>query len=305
MMKVSLKFLMIVAACTAMLIPTPTASAADAYFSPASDRVINTEAYVPASIADVWEAVSTSAGWTTFLGTPTTLELRPGGKMEVLFVADAPEGQRGSEGCTVLSYLPQRMLSFSWNAPPKFPEVRNGNKTIVVIELFPAGAARTLVRLKHHGWPSAKETTEQWDGAFAYFEKAWPNVLKALASHFELKKGLDPSALPSAGDPGLDPKNGWLYTFVALKRDDLLQTLTDEEKQQFGAHAQYISDRCKEGTVVFAGPCTDMKGPACVVLDARSEAEARALMDNDPAVKNGLMKAELHPVRLSFVRWRD
>jgi uncharacterized protein YndB with AHSA1/START domain/uncharacterized protein YciI len=301
-MKTMLKTLMLVAAFAALLIPTRAASAADAYFSPAGDRVIKAEAYVPASIAEVWEAVSTSAGWTAFLGPATTLELRPGGKMEVLFVADAPEGQRGSEGCTVLSYLPQRMLSFSWNAPPKFPEVRSGNKTIVVIELFPAGASRTLVRLKHHGWPNAKETNEQWDETFKYFEKAWPNVLSALASHFEAKSG---QPAPLEGEKKPDAKNGWLYTFVALKRDDLLQTLTEEEKQQFGAHAQYISDRCKEGTVVFAGPCTDMKGPACVVLDARTEAQARALMDNDPAVKNGLMKAELHPVRLSFVRWRD
>jgi len=31
----------------------------------------------------------------------------------------------------------------------------------------------------------------------------------------------------------------------------------------------------------------------------------RALTEGDTAVKHALMKADLHPVRLSFVRWRD
>ena len=265
---------------------------ADSFFSPPAERAVRCEAYVDAGVKEVWRTLTTGEGWDAFLGVKADIDFRPGGKFHILFVPDAPEGQRGSEGCTVLSFLPERMLSFTWNAPPTFPEVRAGaHKTVVVIETLP------LVRLTHHGWPGAAESSELWDGVFAYFEKAWPQVLGALRGHFQ--KGA------SEDRPQADPKGGWLYTFVALKRDDLLQTLTDEEKQQFGAHANYIKDRCKEGTVVFAGPCTDMKGPACVVLDVRTEAEARTLMENDPAVKHGLMKAKLHPVRLSFLRWRD
>jgi uncharacterized protein YndB with AHSA1/START domain/uncharacterized protein YciI len=257
--------------------------------------------------------LTTSAGWETFLGVKADIDLRPDGKFHILFVPDAPEGQRGSEGCTVLSYTPKRMISFTWNAPPSFAAVRDGpHKTIVVIELLPAGASRTLVRLTHHAWPAAADSTPQWDDVFKYFEKAWPSVLSALKAHFApqrpesaTKAASDDQAAADKAKPEADPKNGWLYTFVALKREDLLATLTDEEKQQFSDHAGYVKDRCKEGTVVFAGPCTDMKGPACVILDVRTEAEARALMENDPAVKHGLMKANLHPVRLSFLRWRD
>lgn len=284
--------------------PLKAARAADAFFSPASDKSIRCESYVDANIKEVWKTLTAAAGWEAFLGVKADIDFRPGGKFHILFAPDAPEGQRGSEGCTVLSYQPERMISFTWNAPPKFPTVRNGDhKTIVVIEMLPAGADRTLVRLTHHGWPNVAESTEEWTGTFEYFEKAWPSVLAALSDHF--KKQPDAQSTTDAAKPKPDPKNGFLYTFVALKRDDLLQTLTDEEKQQFSAHANYIKDRCKEGTVVFAGPCTDMKGPACVVLDVRTEAEARALMDTDPAVKHGLMKANLHPVRLSFLRWRD
>jgi len=37
-------------------------------------------------------------------------------------------------------------------------------------------------------------------------------------------------------------------------------------------------------------------------LEAESETEARYLMENDPAVKNGIMTAELHPYRIALMR---
>lgn len=289
-------------ALTSLLCLCSVGAGADRFFFPASPKEIRTERYVDASIADAWAAWTTSAGFTAFLGVPATIEPVPGGKFEVLFMPDAPAGERGSEGCTVLSTLPNRMVSFTWNAPPTFPSVRNGGfKTMVVVEFFPAGAARTRVVLHHHGWPAEGESTADWDGTFEYFQKAWPNVLAAMASHFAEKNAAPGN---SAGTPP-DPKNGFLYTFVELKRPDLLSTTTDEEKKQFGAHANYIKGLTANGTVVFAGPCLDMKGPAVIVLDVRTEQAARELMENDPAVKHGLMKANLHPVRLSFERWRD
>lgn len=294
---------LLIAIVTLLLLATPSL-AADQFFSPEGERSIRADGYIDASIDKVWEAWTTSKGMTDALETPATIELRPGGKYEILFKPDSPEGQRGSEGCTVLSYLDKRMLSFTWNSPPQFPEVRDGAyKTIVVVDLLPAGAQRTRIVITHHGWPDAAHSNAQWDGAFEYFRKAWPGVIGAMQMHF--KPMGDPSKLPNVGDPALNPKHGFLYTFVELKRPDLLDTLTDEEKKQFGQHAQHISDLTKQGTVVFAGPCMDMKGPAVVILDVRTEEEARKLMESDPAVKFGLLKAELHPVSLSFVRWRD
>ena len=37
---------------------------------------------------------------------------------ELHFLEDAPEGRRGSESCRVLAFVPERLLSFTWNAPP-------------------------------------------------------------------------------------------------------------------------------------------------------------------------------------------
>jgi uncharacterized protein YciI len=81
--------------------------------------------------------------------------------------------------------------------------------------------------------------------------------------------------------------------------------MTEEEKAILGRHAEYIRDLTKKGTVVLAGPCTDMKGPGIVVFQAANEPAARAIMEADPAVQLGIFRAELHPMRLSFVRGRD
>ncbi|MCZ7543954.1 MAG: hypothetical protein M5R40_10645 [Anaerolineae bacterium] len=41
-----------------------------------------------------------------------------------------------------------------------------------------------------------------------------------------------------------------------------------------------------------------------VIFEAASEAAARAYMESDPAVKNGVMTAELHPMRVSLMAGR-
>ena len=74
--------------------------------------------------ADVWKCWTTSEGFKSFSECDSTIELKVGGPFEIYFRANNPEGERGSEGCKILSYEPGSMLSFSWNAPPKFAAAR-------------------------------------------------------------------------------------------------------------------------------------------------------------------------------------
>lgn len=258
---------------------------------------IGVEGIVNAPVAEVWKKWTTSEGVASFLDTPANIELRPGGPFEIYFKPDAPQGQRGSEGCTVLSWLPERMLSITWNAPPKYPGVRNGSRhTFVVITLDAMDPATTRVRLTHDGWPEAEEAgalAEEWKGTHEYFENAWPNVMKALADSFS----------PAESTP--DPKSGWLYLVTEFRRPDLLTTMTDAEKEVFSRHLEYMTDLSAKGALVVAGPCTDLSGRGIVVFQAVNEPAARAIMEADPALKEGLIKAELHPMRLVFLRGRD
>lgn len=69
------------------------------------------------------------------------IELKPGGKYEIFFSKSVPEGQRGSEGCTILAHAPDVMLAFTWNAPPSIPTLREaGAQTQVVMILNPLSA---------------------------------------------------------------------------------------------------------------------------------------------------------------------
>jgi len=145
-------------------------------------KKIEKSVLVPAPVPEVWKAFTTVEGVTTFFAPEARLELKLGGAFEMLFAPERPADSQGSEGCTVLSFVPGKMLSFTWNAPPAFPAVRSGGEhTFVVVELEPAGAGKTRVTLTHLGWFEGGE----WDQVFAYFERAWGVVLGRLAHRFE------------------------------------------------------------------------------------------------------------------------
>ena len=143
-------------------------------------RRIEKEAVIDAAVKDVWDAFTTTEGATTFFAPEANIELALNGPYELYFMGDNPEGTRGSEGCKVLSFLPEEMLSFTWNAPPQYPEVRE-QRTFVVIKFEEQGKEKTIVEITHLGWKEG----EQWDEVYNYFMNAWDIVLGNLKKRFE------------------------------------------------------------------------------------------------------------------------
>ena len=138
------------------------------------DRVIE------ASVEEVWGAWSTPAGWKAAYGPDrpdlrADISLAPGGKYEWLF-----DGQIGGNGNQILSYIPKRMLSFSWNAPISQPQSRV-MRTWVVVELTPQAGNQTHVKLTHLGFGPEPHWVETRD----YFEGAWEHVLNQMESSFK------------------------------------------------------------------------------------------------------------------------
>lgn len=154
----------------------------------ADDGSLVSSVIVPAPREKVWEAWTTNEGLKGFFCQFPNVDLRIGGPFEILFSMEVPEGQRGSEGCKILSYKPGEMLSFSWNAPPKFTHAR-GHHVWVVLELEPVGAGATRVTLTHMGWNEKKaefpDHAAEWDAVREYFTSAWPYVLGNLRRSFE------------------------------------------------------------------------------------------------------------------------
>jgi uncharacterized protein YndB with AHSA1/START domain len=144
-------------------------------------RVIRKEVAVKGSLTEVWEAWTTSEGAVTFFAPEANVTLAIGGSYELLFDPAAPEGSRGSEGMKILSFLPMEMLSFEWNAPPQYPDVRR-QRTWVVVQFYPCNESVIRVRLTHLGWMEG----DKWDKVFQYFKRAWDVVLWRLEHRFSV-----------------------------------------------------------------------------------------------------------------------
>jgi uncharacterized protein YndB with AHSA1/START domain len=146
------------------------------------------EAVVAGAPGAAFRLLASGEGWREFFQVASRIELRPGGPFELYFMQEAPEGSRGSETCTVLSYIPDELLSFTWNAPPRFAHAR-GHHTWVVVRLEPAGAGETRVRLTHLGFAEQAaadpEHADEWRQVREYFQGAWGKVLSALEKHLK------------------------------------------------------------------------------------------------------------------------
>ncbi len=147
-----------------------------------SDRVIVHEVRVPATPERVFALWSSAEGMAAWWSAHNRIELRPGGFYELYFMLDEAPGRRGGEGNRVLSFLPNRMLSFSWNAPPHLKT--RPLRTWVVLEIEPDGDG-ARVRLSHLGWPASEWSVagSDWPETYAYFEEAWGRVMQRFADH--------------------------------------------------------------------------------------------------------------------------
>ncbi len=278
--------------------------------APPAERLLEREIIVAAPLADLWHAWTTADGIASFFAPESNVELRRGGPYELYIVPSASEGRRGCEGCQVLSYIPQQMLSFTWNAPPVAPELREaGERTTVVLRFDPLDDGRVRVRLTQLGFaPGAAGDT-----CYAYFEKAWTNVLANLKRTLEANAAQTDAARHTAAPTAAQH---YVY-FVHPAREGFLQEATADEERAVREHAAYIKALTDKGTVVLAGPSwdppvypledgtmvrLDMPAPGIVIFEADSEQEARRIMEGDPAVRAGVFKARLNPFHLAFQR---
>jgi uncharacterized protein YndB with AHSA1/START domain len=137
-------------------------------------RVVGT---LKAPVSEVWRVFTTSRGAEEFFAEKANIRLAIGGPYEIQF--DPKNEQSGTKGLKVLSYAPEEMISFQWNAPTEYPEVRNGG-TWVVVQMRPEGTDRTRVTVTHYGWKEGAE----WDQAYAHFVRGWGDLMKRLERRF-------------------------------------------------------------------------------------------------------------------------
>lgn len=134
---------------------------------------------VPADISSLWRAWTDPAELRQWWSIPAArIDLRVGGAYDLTFRPDAEVGARGSEHCRILSYVPERMLSFTWAVPP---HLAVGQAHTWVVLTFSEADSGTDLELVHNGFL----TGPGWQECREYFRQAWRRVLRHLVEHWE------------------------------------------------------------------------------------------------------------------------
>jgi uncharacterized protein YndB with AHSA1/START domain len=141
----------------------------------AAERAIDKEVVIKATLDEAWASWTTREGIVGFFAPDARIEPRVGGAFHIHVDPGAQPGMKGADDMRFLALQPKKMISFDWNAPPYLPEAR-AQRTFVIVRFAPVDTTSTRVTLHHTGWGDGGE----WDRAYAYFDRAWGNVLANL-----------------------------------------------------------------------------------------------------------------------------
>ncbi len=273
------------------------------------------EVIVNAPREAVWQAWTTPQGLQSFFARNVNMELRPAGPFEMLFDHEAEEGLRGSEGCMVLSFVEEEMLSFTWNAPPEFMMERSDH-TVVVLQFAEVDVDRTRVTLRHDGWswkgPRAGQKG-RWGEVRDYFDDEWDRVLKNLRNRFDEGPRWTEEEIESARVE-VEELQHFVYLTTPVRADwQDMSTYSDEEKEAvkeaFTGHTAHLLKLLARDRLIFGGPSLPQVAypetaaaqpleipPVFIfVVKARDLEEARELMEGEPMVARGFWKGRVQP----------
>ncbi len=146
----------------------------------AAERAIDKDVVINATLDQAWDAWTTREGIVGFFAPDAVVQPRVGGAFHIHVDPGAPAGAKGADDMRFMAVQPKKMISFDWNAPPSLPEAR-AQRTFVVVRFHALTDKTTRVSLHHTGWGEGGE----WDKAYAYFDRAWGNVLANLGKRFD------------------------------------------------------------------------------------------------------------------------
>ena len=95
----------------------------------------------------------------------------------------------------------------------------------------------------------------------------------------------------------------FLYRIQPVRQEILTAETTAEEEAILDEHFDYLQDLLAKGTLILARRTlnSDPTGFGIVIFKAGSLLEAARIMENDPAVKKGVMQAELFPYKVAIM----
>ena len=148
------------------------------------DRLVH-EGVVAAPVKDVWAALTTEEGQESWMVAHSELELKVGGLMRTHYDPKGRIGDPKTIENTIISYDPERMLSFRvTKAPDGFPFPNAVTSMWTVIYLEAAGPRATRVRFVGLGFGGDEESVKMR----AFFDRGNAYTLKKLQERFAPKR---------------------------------------------------------------------------------------------------------------------
>jgi len=101
----------------------------------------------------------------------------------------------------------------------------------------------------------------------------------------------------------------FLYKITPARLEMVTEGPTDQEATIVSQHFNYLKSLTDQGTVLLFGRTqnSDARTFGLAIFRAESEDKARSIMNDDPAVKEGVMRADLFPYKvagLNVNEWR-
>ncbi|HXE90864.1 MAG TPA: YciI family protein [Terriglobales bacterium] len=111
------------------------------------------------------------------------------------------------------------------------------------------------------------------------------------------------AAFASGDEPARKAELQFLYRIQPTRAALLTSGPTPEEQAIVLEHFNYLKDLAARGVVILAGRTlnTDESSFGIVIFRAENEEAARRIMNGDPAVARGVMKATLFPYRVALM----
>jgi uncharacterized protein YciI len=96
----------------------------------------------------------------------------------------------------------------------------------------------------------------------------------------------------------------WIYVLKVTRLEMLTEAPMPEEERIVSQHFTYLKELTDKGVIILMGRTqnNDKTTFGIAIFEAADEKAARAIMENDPAVRAGVMRATLYPYKIALMR---
>src|SRR5688572_23658536 len=96
----------------------------------------------------------------------------------------------------------------------------------------------------------------------------------------------------------------WLYILKPTRLGMLTEGPTTEETAAVSRHFAHLQELTKQGVMILVGRTqnADENTIGLAIFEAEDESAARKIMESDPAIVGGVMRADLYPYQIALMR---